>query len=219
MPSKTRIAAEKYKTKPINKPHPVRNPSHANILVTMTLIASTCTTSTATTTKTMDAVPSTSGTQMVAATSEETKRTFDHLLNLGETADFDDDNENAGLVPLVPLAPQPQQDATQQNPNTVMLPLIIGTAIKIETPHDMVKKKDTTEEKKDEKKKTFVTVEYMLKCKYVKTTCKFPCGRCTKVFANQCEVNEHFRTNHSPVKCDYCEKYLDTPAAMLRHRY
>ena len=73
----------------------------------MTPSSSTGTTSTAPTINTPNAVPSTSGTQTIAATPEEMKRTLDQLLNLGETADFDDDNENAGLVPLVPKVPQP----------------------------------------------------------------------------------------------------------------
>ena len=69
------------------------------------------------------------------------------------------------------------------------------------------------------KKKTFVTVEYKLKCKYINTKCKFPCDKCRKIFGSQKEVNEHFRTSHAPVQCDTCEKTFNTPAAMVKHKY
>ena len=66
---------------------------------------------------------------------------------------------------------------------------------------------ETKPEKADDgtKKKTFVTVEYKLKRKYVNTSRKFPCGRCEKTFTSQKEVNDHFRRTHPPVKCDICE--------------
>ena len=63
-----------------------------------------------------------------------------------------------------------------------------------------------------------MTVEYKLKRKYIKTTCKFPCGQCTKIFTSQREVNEYFRTSHSPVKCNYCKWNFGTLVAMLKHR-
>ena len=148
-PSKTRIAVEKYKTKPINKPCPVRNHAHTGIPIMMTPIVSTHPTPSSTADTKSDAVPSTSGTQTVTATPEETKNTLNQLLNLGETAEFDDDNENAELVPLVPTASQPQQDIIKQDPNTVMLPCIIGSAIKVETSDNTANKGDTKQETKD----------------------------------------------------------------------
>ena len=71
----------------------------------------------------------------------------------------------------------------------------------------------------EKKKKTFVTVEYKLKRKYVNTKRKFQCEKCHQNFGSQREVNEHFRTTHPPVQCDICQRTFDTPAAMVKHRY
>ena len=160
------------------------------------------------------AKPSTSGTITVAATAEETRTAIDVLLSLGTDLPVPntDLDENAALVPL---APQPH-DANQPIESTsASQPSIIGTAVKIEdkgTPQ-------TIALSDDKKKKTFVTVEYKLKWKYVNTTCKFPCEKCCTIFSSQREVNEYFRMTHPPVQGDMCEKTFDTPAAMVKHRY
>ena len=161
-------------------------------------------------TTTDGAKPSTSGTITIAATAEETRTAIDALLSLGTdlpvpNTDFD---ENASLVPL---APQPDE----ANQPIALQPLIIGTAVKIED-KGLSPKAAQSDAKK---KKTFVTVEYKLKQKYVNTTQKFPCKKCRTIFNSQHEVNEHFRMTHPPVQCDMCEKTFDTPAAMVKHRY
>ena len=38
-------------------------------------------------------------------------------------------------------------------------------------------------------------------------------------FESQKELKEHFRVVHPAVKCDLCQEYFDTPAAMLHHKY
>ena len=100
-----------------------------------------------------------------------------------------DFNENAALVPL---APQPHDANQLIEPTYASQPSIIGTAVKIEdkgTPPKIA-------QSDDKKKKTFVTVEYKLKWKYVNTTRKFPCEKCCAIFSSQCEVNDHFRMTH-----------------------
>ena len=197
-PSKTCIAAEKYKTKPLGGPRPVRRkdthspPASTSNPVTMTDGPKPCT----------------SGTITVAATAEETRTAIDALLSLGTdlpvpNTDFD---ENAALVPL---APQPQE------PAKALQPSIIGTAVKVEDKGTPLK----TAQNDAKRKKTFVTVEYKLKRKYVNTTRKFPSEKCRTIFNSQREVNEHFRTTHPPVQYDMCEKTFDTPTAMVKHRY
>ena len=158
--------------------------------------------------------PSTSGTITVAATAEETQTAIDALLSSGTDSPVPntDFNENAALVPL---APQPHDANHPIEPTNASQPSIIGTAVKIEdkgTPPKIA-------QSDDKKKKTFVTVEYKLKRKYVNTTRKFPCEKCRTIFSSQHEVNEHFRMTHPPVQCDMCEKTFDTPAAMVKHRY
>ena len=97
---------------------------------------------------------------------------------------------------------------------TPTVPVVIGTAVKEEQKTIQPKSELPTE-----KKKTFITVEYKLKCKYVNTKCKFPCEKCRQNFGSQREVNEHFRTTHPPVQCDICQSTFDTPAAMVKHKY
>ena len=154
------------------------------------------------------AKPSTSGTITVAATAEETQTAIDALLSLGTDLPVPntDIDENAALVPL---APQPHE------PTNALQPSKIGTAVKIEDKETPPKPAQSDAKKK----KTFVTVKYKLKQKYVNTTRKFPCEKCRTIFNSQREVNEHFRMTHPPVQCDMCEKTFDTPAAMVKHRY
>ena len=121
-------------------------------------------------------------------------------------------DDNAALVPL---APQPHDANQPIEPTNASQPAIIGTAVKIDdkgTPPKIM-------QSDGKKKKTFVTVEYKLKPKYVNTTHKFPCEKCHIVFSSRREVNEHFRMTHPPVQCDMCDKTFDTPAAIVKHRY
>ena len=128
----------------------------------------------------------------MAATAEETQTVIEALLSLGTDLPVPntDLDENATLVPL---APQP---IALQSSTT-------GTSVKKEDKGTL--SKATQPDAK--KKKTFVTVEYKLKRKYVNTSRKFPCEKCT-IFYSQPEVNEHFRTSHPPVQCDMCEKNI-----------
>ena len=140
-PSKTHIAAEKYKTKPLGGPRLVRRKdTHSPPASTPNPVMTTDGTK-----------PSTSGTITVAATDEETQTAIDALLSLGTdlpvpNTDFD---ENAALVPL---APQPHE------PTNALQPSIIGTAVKIEDKGTLPKSAQSDAKKK----KTFVTVEYKL---------------------------------------------------------
>ena len=193
-PSKTRIAAGKYKTKPLGGPRPVRRTAtHSPPARTPNPVTTTDGTK-----------PSTSGTITVAATAEETQTAIEALLSLGTDLPVPntDLDKNATLVPLAP------QHIALQSSTT-------GTSVKKEDKG--TSSKATQPDVK--KKKTFVTVEYKLKLKYVNTSRKFPCEKCRTTFYSQCEVNEHFRMSHPPIQCDMCEKTFDTPAAMVKHRY
>ena len=66
--------------------------------------------------------------------------------------------------------------------------------------------------------KHFVTVEYKLKRKRRRTR-KFRCGKCDQSFESQRDVNNHFKSTHPPVKCDFCDRSFACPASMLKHRY
>ena len=193
-PSKTRIAAGKYKTKPLGGPRPVRKKdTHTPPAGPPNPVRTT-----------VDTKPSTSGTITMAATADETQMAIEALLSLGKDLPVPDTDldENATLVPI---APEP---IALQSPTT-------GTSVEKEE-EGMLPKATQPDTKK---KKTFVTVEYKLKRKYVNTSRKFPCEKCRTIFYSQREVNEHFRKSHPPVQCDMCEKTFDTPAAMVKHRY
>ena len=182
-PSKTRIAAGKYRTKPLGGPRPVRR--------TVTHSPQGSTPNPVTTTD--GTKPSTSGTITVAATAEETQTAIEALLSLGTDLPVPNTNldENAALVPL---APQP---IASQSSTT-------GTSVKKEDKG--TSSKATQPDAK--KKKTFVTVEYKLKRKYVNTSRKFPCEKCRTTFYSQREVNEHFRTSHRPYSAACVKKHL-----------
>ena len=102
------------------------------------------------------------------------------------------------------------KDAEDNNIKPLLLPRVLGTAIKIETP--------ANNEKPKPKPKVFKTVEYKLKRKYSKPR-KFSCVKCVEKFETQKELNDHFRAAHPLVKCDLCQEHFDTPTAMLWHKY
>ena len=204
-----RIAAEKYKTKPLGLPRPVRNRSSQSHSTASVPVVNP-------TTMTEDTHLGTSGIVTVAATEEEMQTAIEALLTLGSdmpAADAEID-ENAALVPLVPQAPDPGPPPQPTDANQAE-PKIIGTEVKVEQKTIQPGSDQPTEKKK----KTFVTVEYKLKRKYVNTKRKFPCEKCRQNFSSQKEVNEHYRTTHPPVQCDICQRAFDTPAAMVKHRY
>ena len=175
---------------------------------------------------TEDAQPSASRTITVAATTDEIKTAIEALLPLGTDVPSlaGDLDENAALVPLFPQianpdlltpAPEPPVQPTNNTPVNAIddqpkVLVNIGTAVKIENKMNPKAEQNTAQKKK----KTFVTVEYKLKCKYTNTKRKFPCEKCRVNFGSQKEVNEHFRTSHPLVQCDICEKTFDTPSAV-----
>ena len=204
-PSASRIAADKFRTKPSNTPLPTRMRSAVSTLVTTI----------GTTSKQPRAIASTSRTLTTPATQQ---KTADVLKQLSNMDNIPDDNPNDDTILLiVPQLQQPPpivhniKDPPDPDVKPPMLLRVIGTAIKIEKPAGTT----TTPQPK---KKVFQTVEYKLKRKHVKP-CRFSCVGCNSSFSSQKEVNEHFHTSHPPVKCDMCEKSFDTPAAMLRHKY
>ena len=165
--------------------------------------------------KETSAIPSTSRTLTTPATQEETADVLKQLSTMDDIPDDDQDDDTT-----IPIAPQLQQQPqvipkVEGPPDTdikpPMLPRVIGTAIKMEKPAG-------TAITPQFQKKVFKTVEYKLKRKYVKPR-RFSCVGCNSSFSRQKELKEHFRTSHPPVKCDICEKFFDTPAAMLRHKY
>ena len=160
--------------------------------------------------------PGTSGIITMAATEEEMQTAIEVLLTLGSDmpAPNVEIDENASLIPLAPQVPD-LGPPTQPTDVAQTVPVVIGTAVKEEQKTIQPNNDRPTEKKK----KTFVTVEYKLKWKYVNTKQKFLCKKCCQNFGSQGEVNEHFRTTHPPVQCDICQNTFDTPAAMVKHKY
>ena len=124
-PSRTWIAAEKYKTKPLGGPRPVRNRSSQSHSTSVPVVNPS--------TMTGDTHPGTSGIVTVAATEGEMQTAIEALLTLGSdmpAADTEID-ENAALVPLVPQAPDPGPPPQPTDANQTE-PKIIGTLVKVE---------------------------------------------------------------------------------------
>ena len=123
-PSRTHIAAEKYKTKPLGGPRLVcSKPSESSASVPMWNPITT----------TDDTQPGTSGIVTMAATKEETQTAIEVLLTLGADMPAADAgiNENTALVPLAPQVPDP---GPPPPPTDVDLTesKVIGTAVKVE---------------------------------------------------------------------------------------
>ena len=216
LPSANRLAAEKYKTKPLNLPRPVRgrNASTLDNPVMMSIDPPASEAS----------MSSTKGTVMKPATQMETDKVINQLLDIDV---HQEDNETGEYdVPIVPnqipvqsvgTVPETNTDAQttakyaeDNNIKPLLLPRVLGTATKIETL--------ANNEKSKSKPKMFKTVEYKLKRKYSKPR-KFSCVKCVQKFETQKELNDDFHTTHPPVKCDLCQEHFDTPAAMLQHKY
>ena len=156
-PSRTCMAAEKYKTKPLAGPRPVCNKlSQSSSSVPLVNLA----------TMTEATHPSTSGIITMTATEEEMQTAIEALLSLGSdmpAADAEID-ENASLIPLAPQVPDPGPPP-QPTDVAQTVPVVIGTVVKEEQKTIQPNNDQPTEKKK----KTFVMVEYKLKQKYVNT--------------------------------------------------
>ena len=124
-PSKTHIAAEKYKTKPLGGPRLVRNkipvPKNSNTVILVMMTSSLV-------------QPSTSGIITVNATEDETQTAIAALLSVGTDLPPPDAelDENATLVLLVPQVPE-AEPAPQKPDDTQTVLIVIGTAVKEET--------------------------------------------------------------------------------------
>ena len=205
-----RIAAEMYKTKPLNLSRPVRKGHMATTPVTTSTIVQPSIVSTS----------SNMGTIMKPVSQKETDDVINQLLNID--VPLDNEQQDDYDVPLVPTKdktqPQPhlllppvapsRGDVSDKKP--VLLPGVLDKAVKIEDP--------TPDAKLPPKKKEFKTVEYKLKRKYTKSR-NFICVQCSEKCASQKELNEHFRAKHPSVKCALFQKYFNTRVAMLHRKY
>ena len=167
---------------------------------------------------------STKGTVMKPAMQMETNEVINQLLDIDV---HQEDNETGeydvpiapNQIPVQPVGTVPKintdtqataKDVEDNNIKPLLLPRVLGTAIKIETSANNKKSKS--------KPKVIKTVEYKLKRRHSKPR-KFSCVKCVKKFETQKELNDHFHTAHPLVKCDLCQEHFDTPTAMLRHKY
>ena len=145
-PSASRIAAEKFKTKPSNTPQPIRTRSAVRTPVTTTVTKSSQT----------SIVASTSHTLTMPATQQETADVLKQLSNMDNIPE--DDLNDDTVLPIVPQVQQTHptvpkvEDLPDSDAKAPMLPGVIGTAIKME------KQNDTTTTPQA-KKKVFKTVE------------------------------------------------------------
>ena len=152
--------------------------------------------------------PGTSGTVRVAATEDETQTTIAALLSLGS----DIPPPDAELDKNVPSSSCTPGTWTQTNPTANWCCTNSASSYCTAVKEEQKTVQPKSELINEQEKKTFVTVEYKLKQKYVNTKHKF-----RQSFTSQKEVNNHFRSNHPPLKCDICQSTFNTPAAMMKH--
>ena len=127
-PSATRIAAGKFKNKPSNTPRWVRQRTSVSSLATMTVR----------TPQVSSAIASTTCTLTTPATQQETADVLKQLSTIDDIKDDDQDDDTT-----LPIAPQLQQQPQvvpkvegrlDTDTKPLMLPQVIGTAIKMERP-------------------------------------------------------------------------------------
>ena len=129
------------------------------------------------------------GTVMKPATQRETDEVINQLLYIDMHQEENEKDKYdvplaPGLIHVQPLGIPPNVDRVEQatpdvegaNIKPLLLPRVLGTAIKIETP--------SSNEKPTPKKKVFKTVEYKLKRKYSKLR-KFSCVKCAEKFKSK----------------------------------
>ena len=132
--SARRIAAEKYKTKPANTPQLVRKPLSVRVPITMSGNTDTH----------PSAVASTSRTITTLAMQQETSSILKAFVSMDNLPDDDPNDYDDIKLPITPRAPPTQQaqpnieGGPETDTKPPMLPLVIGTAIKIEKPTDML---------------------------------------------------------------------------------
>ena len=72
---------------------------------------------------------------------------------------------------------------------------------------------------KVEQRKGKLVVQSFQLARNHKPTHKFGCVGCSSKFANNKELNDHFRTSHPPLACSDCKKLFPTPSAFEKHKY
>ena len=162
------------------------------------------------------------GTVLVPATREETQIAIDALLTLGRDLSFGIDagqEDNDILQPIAPgdTLPDPTPMVSELNSDdTEMLEQHI-------TPNEETKpaepQNNNGPKPNQEKRKGQLVVQNYQLARNRKPRRKFSCVGCRQKFANNKELNDHFRSSHPPLTCSDCKKLFSTPSAFEKHKY
>ena len=160
-------------------------------------------------------------TVLVPATKEETRITIDALLSLGNDLNFGLEADPTDYNLLQPIAPK----STLPDP-TPMVSEINSDDTEILDEHVAADENNTpivpttkgTDVKQEKRKGQLVIQSFQLASNY-KPKCKFGCVGCPQKFANNKELNDHFRSSHPPLMCSDCKKLFPTPSAFEKHKY
>ena len=238
-PSKSRIAAEKYRktdftTKPSNVPKPVRRRDRIPKITPGTSTDTTrqeTITKPATTQENEDAIEAllllgTMG--MPLPVSENDGADNEALMPIGVNLMTDDnigtdravppiistDSPNAGTV----LGASVKNDIGGEPSDTQdqeLKQLNINAQKKESQPKPPVENDD---DNKSNKKKTFVTRQFGLKRRN-RPRRKFKCEKCAQELDSVHDYNQHYLDNHPPTPCPYCPRLFTSPRTMAKHRY
>ena len=238
-PSKSQIAAEKYKcskfvTKLTHLPKPIRRRKGKGAASTASNLVQTQSQS-----DTHDKT-NPGKTTTIPVTSQESQEAIKALLMLGnppeQAAPDPDKNEILMSIaapqeqdihpvpPALPVVnlPDNPDEAVEHEPGTAL-----GVAIKTDNVDNTPDADDQPQEIDDDatklddknvKKKTFVTKEYGLKQR-IKPSRKFKCGVCAAELDTVRDYNQHYLDNHPLTPCPYCPRLFSSPRTMAKHKY
>ena len=160
-------------------------------------------------------------TVLVPATKDETKIAIDALLSLGNDLNFStemDPTDNDLLQPIAPrnTLPDPSPMVAEANSDDTEILDEIGAPHTDNTP--VVPNTKDIGDKQGKRKGKLVVQSFQLAQNY-KPKCRFSCVGCPQKFATNRELNDHFRSSHSPLTCSKCKKLFLTPSAFEKHKY
>ena len=158
---------------------------------------------------------------LTPASKEETKIAIDALLSMGSDLNYGLDEEptdNELLQPIAPgnILPDPTPMISEMNSDdTEILDEHVATNDIDNKPKPSTKGTDV----KQETRKGQLVIQSFQLARNRRPGCRFSCVGCSQKFANNKELNDHFRSLHPPLTCSDCKKLFSTPSAFEKHKY
>ena len=129
-----------------------------------------------------------------------------------------DPTNNDLLQPIAPrnTLPDPSPMVSEVNSDDTEILDEIGEPHTDSTP--VVPSTKDTDDKQGKRKGKLVVQSFQL-ARNQKRKHRFSCVGCPQKYANNRELNDHFRSLHPPLTCSECKKLFSTPSAFEKHKY